>query len=240
MHMMKRAFPCSPSRHLRVALGFFMIAAALHCAAPRNSSEKKSSQKEKNAVTYEQAVKLLRSPETWCEGADALAKIGDRAALIPLLEAYWSLDELPPRDCLKQAMESLDPRSEATRLVASSSPDERHNGVVLMSMFPAEEHVALLAHVLEQESDPALRAQAANALLVQKPNAAWKASVIKMLDSDQLALREIAVIALRRQWGDPILTALKKRLASETDARMRRKLEEAIRIHEEHATRQRP
>jgi hypothetical protein len=55
---------------------------------------------------YDEAVRLLASPATWCRGASQLTGLKDTRALVPLMRAFESPVEAE-KLCLAEAMEAL-------------------------------------------------------------------------------------------------------------------------------------
>lgn len=186
-------------------------------------------------MTYAEAIALLRSSETMCRGADALAKIGNKAALMPLFDAHSAAEDGASRQCVKQAMEALGAREESRRLAASDKPRERHAGVAFMGMFRDPHHLAVLAQLIDGDPEPSVRAQAIEVLWLQKRTDPWQGIMVKALDHADTAVRRTAAQALTGQWGDAVLTALRKRLTVEKEPIVRSALESAIHEHEAHA-----
>jgi len=191
--------------------------------------------KKDKAMTYAEAVALLRSSETMCRGAEALAKMGNRAALMPLLDAHGAAEDAAARTCVKEALAALGARDQARTLADSDKPVERHAAVTLMGMFKDDQHVAVLGKLIDADPEPSLRAHAVEVLWLQKRTPPWEPIMVKALDHADTAVRRTAAQALTGQWGPAVLTALRKRLTVEKEPIVRSALETAIRSHEAHA-----
>jgi HEAT repeat protein len=186
-------------------------------------------------MTYAEAVALLRSSESMCRGAEALAKMGNKAALMPLLEAHSAAEDAASRSCVKEAMAALGAGEQARRLVASDKSVERHAGVTFMGMFKDEHHAAILGQLIDGDPEPSLRAHAVEVLWLQKRTGPWESIMVKALDHADTAVRRTAAQALTGQWGASVLAALRKRLVVEKESIVRSALESAIRSHEAHS-----
>jgi len=134
-------------------------------------------------MTFEEAVDRLVSPSTWCEGADALVKIGGRDALLALIRAYEAPVEAS-KLCLLDAMEALGPVSAAARLVDDGDAEERRLGIHLMELFADESYLGQL-QAATADADPRIRAQARRSLQAQYRTPAWEATVITLLRGDE-------------------------------------------------------
>lgn len=187
-------------------------------------------------MTYDDAVALLHKPERWCDAAATLTRLGDVRAIKPLYGVIELVGEdLPDRSCVRDALDKLGARQQAAKLVASPQVAERRIAVGLMRELPADAHAPLLARIAAGDPDPDLRATAARALRTQKITPAWDAAMLSLLDAADADIRVLAASSLERRFGAPILAALRKRLAVETDREVRGALEAAIRLHVEHA-----
>ncbi len=190
-------------------------------------------------MTYAEALALLRSSETMCRGAEALAKLGNKAALMPLLDAHGAAEDAAARTCTREALAALGARDEARTLAVSDKPVERHAGVTLMGMFRDEHHAAVLGQLIDGDPEPSLRAHAVEVLWLQKRTGPWQSIMIRSLDHADTAVRRTAAQALTGQWGPAVLAALRARLAVEKESVVRSALTAAIRSHEEHSAHKR-
>ncbi|HEU5059589.1 MAG TPA: HEAT repeat domain-containing protein [Kofleriaceae bacterium] len=188
-------------------------------------------------MTYTEAVALLRASDTTCRGADALARLGNKAALAPLLDAHSSAEDAATKQCVKLAMEALGARQEARVLAGSPASGDRHLGVTLMGMFRDDAHLSVLAALIDGDADAAVRAHAIDVLWLQKRTGPWESTMLKALDHRDTAVRGTAAQALTGQYGAAVLAALRKRLTIEKEPSVRARLEAAIREHESHAAR---
>lgn len=149
------------------------------------------------AMSYDEAVRRLSAPSTWCEAARALASAGDRRALIPMLEAYESPIERGKR-CLLEAMDRLGARDAADDLYQQGDPRQRSNAVRLMELFGSDRHLPTLIRALSDQAD-GVRAQARRAIVNQEWTNAWEAAIIQLLDSTDPQTQRIALESLRRR-----------------------------------------
>src|SRR5438045_1975469 len=104
----------------------------------------------RNVANFEEAVRGLTSPQTWCQAAATLARLGDRRALRPLLDAYETPIE-GGKQCLLEAMDRLG-AGEAAATLFKGDPRQRSQAVRLMELFSSDRHLPLLVRAL---SDPA-------------------------------------------------------------------------------------
>jgi hypothetical protein len=217
---------------LAAALALVVAGTAAAGACPAAAAKRKD-----KPMTYADALALLKAQDTMCRGADALARLANKAALAPLLDAHSSAEDAAAKQCVKRAMEALGARDESRTLAASAAVGDRHVGVTLMGMFRDDAHLAVLGDLIENDPESAVRSHAADVLWLQKRTGSWEAIMLKALDHKDAAVRRTAAQALTGQYGPAVLAGLKKRLAVEKEAGVRDKLEAAIREHESHAKR---
>ena len=136
----------------------------------------------------------LRDPDTWCEAAEELVRLGDPAAIVPLLHAY-ELDVEAGRLCLLQALRALDGVAEATRLYERGGAEERRLAAHLMELLGDDAHLPALERAVADE-DAAVRAQARTAFRTQRRTAAWEALATRLLESKDADARAEAERAL--------------------------------------------
>jgi hypothetical protein len=156
-----------------------------------DEADEKMNSKQTRSAGYEDAVKLLGTPATWCQGAELLVKLADRQALVPLMRAYKARAEAN-KLCLYEAMEILGGEKEARNLIAHDDPDVRLLGIRLMNLFPSDEHLPLLANAARDDRDESVRAEAINSLGLQKQTPGWEALMIPLLESPDEKLRSAA------------------------------------------------
>ncbi|HEX2690102.1 MAG TPA: hypothetical protein VHN14_25985 [Kofleriaceae bacterium] len=193
--------------------------------------------KANRSMSYDRAVALLQIPGRWCDGAAALARLGDRRAIGPLHRVVARTEEgLPDRGCVYDALDKLGVRDEVAKLVASTEVKDRRTGIALIRACPAPGHAPLLAQVALHDPEPALRSLAARTLRVQKVTAAWDMAMIALLDALDSETRELAATSLQHRFGAAILAALHKRLKAEPHTAVRAALAAAIQCQEDHAT----
>jgi HEAT repeat protein len=172
------------------------------------------------------ALEKLGYPETWCQGARALARLGDPAALVPLMQAYETPVETS-KVCLLDAMDALGAETGSHAVYESDSAEQRRLAVHMMELFPAEAHLPILERAVVDES-PAVREQARRSLRLQLQTPAWEAVMIRLLEADDVEARSQAIERLSRRKSDRARQALRARLASETDPGLREKLESVL------------
>jgi HEAT repeat protein len=172
------------------------------------------------------ALAKLGYPAQWCQGARALARLGDPAALVPLMQAYETPVEVS-KVCLLDAMDALGAETRAQALYDSDSAEQRRLAVHLMELFPAEAHLPILERAV-MDGSAAVREQARRSLRLQLQTPAWEAVMVRLLDAEDAAARAQAIESLSRRKSEPARQALRTRLASETDGMLRIKLEEAL------------
>jgi HEAT repeat protein len=147
-------------------------------------------------IDYGEALRGLATSQTWCKAAKTLVDIGDRRALIPLLEAYETPIEGGKR-CLLDAMEALGATAAAAELF-NGDLRQRSQALRLMELFASDRHIPLL---LTAVSDPAegVRSQARRALANQERTGPWEAAMIQLLDNNDPKTRAMAIEALRER-----------------------------------------
>lgn len=200
-----------------------LAAVLLHCmpAASAPPPAKASMSK------YDEAVRLLASPKTWCEGARQLAQLKDARAIVPLLAAYDRPIEAPTL-CLADAMEELGATTQAATLVASKQLDDRVAGVRLMVVFTSDDHLAPLREVALHDPDIQMRDRALEALHRQRQTAAWEDVIGGFLASDDERLRGWALDRLIEHNGTATWARVEAHAAKEKSPVLRAKIEAAL------------
>lgn len=178
-----------------------------------------------NAMTYDDAVALLDSPATWCRGAEQLTSLGDRSAVVPLLNAYESREE-SSKLCLLDALDALGAGEEAHRMWEGSAEDRRR-AAHIMELLADESHLAYLEKGAVDQ-DQAVRRQSLRAIGTQVQSPGWEAAMIRLLSAGHTDTRAEAIKRLSRRKSDAAREALRARLAVETDATLRSRLEDAV------------
>lgn len=174
-------------------------------------------------MDYESALSLLRSPHTWCRGAEALAQLDEARALLPLMRAYERRTERS-KVCLLDAMDALGARRHARALLdAAASPDERRLVIHLMELFPDEDHLAALEQAVTQGDAP-LRYQAARTLVCQPQTESWERVMRGLLEAEDERVRAWAIEGLGYCRRASARNALRDRLAGEPSAELRARL----------------
>src|SRR5919204_6858708 len=139
--------------------------------------------KETKRASFEEALQGLRSPRTWCQAADRLVALGDRRALLALLDAYETPIEGGKR-CLLEAMDRLGATEAAAELFTGDAR-QRAQAVRLMELFASDRHLPVLMRAISDPSE-AVRIQAREALVNQERTERWRAAMVKLRqDADE-------------------------------------------------------
>lgn len=163
-------------------------------------------------MNFDAAVAQLSSTHTWCDGAEALAKLGDPRALLPLVQAYQRHEEVS-KVCLLDAMEALDAVHGSHALWESG---EKISALRLMSLFPDETHLPILVVALD-DTDVSVQFAAARGLGTQFQTAAWIRTMSGLLEHSRVDVRKIAIEGLGKRREPEAKAALKAHLPNETD-----------------------
>jgi len=176
---------------------------------------------------YDEAVRLLASPKTWCDGARQLVQLKDPRGILPLLAAYDRPTEAPTL-CLADAMEALGAIAEAPKLVASKAPADRAAGLRLMITFTSDEHLPRLREVALHDPDAQLRERALDALRRQRQTPAWEDAIASFLTLDDERLRGWALDRLIEHNGASTWARVEAHAPQETSAALRAKIDAAL------------
>jgi len=176
---------------------------------------------------YDEAVRLLASPKTWCDGARQLAQLKDARAIVPLLAAYDRPVEAPTL-CLADAMEALGATAEAAKLLASKLSDERVAAVRLMVVFTSDDHLPLLREVALRDLDVQLRERALDALRRQRQTPAWEDVIASFLALSDERLRGWALDRLIEHNGASTWARVEAHAAQEKSPTLRAKIDAAL------------
>jgi HEAT repeat protein len=176
-------------------------------------------------MDYKTTVEQLHRPGTRCQAAEALVKLGERLALLDLMDAYETNYEGSAL-CLLDAMEALGGAAAADALFDQVTPPsgQLRRIVYLMELFPDDSHLPRLRLALGS-ADGRVRAQARRSLSTQRQTPAWIALLTGLLNAAEPADRLQAIESLSRRPEDTVQAALRERLAVETDAEVRTMLE---------------
>lgn len=183
--------------------------------------------KDKMTTKYDDAVKLLASPTSWCTGAKQLVGLKDKRALVPLVQAYEKPTEAD-KLCLTDAMEALGAETEARTLIASKDPSERRIAIRLMILFGSDEQLEPLNQVALHDSDAALRTAARDALRQQRQTKKWEEVIATYLASPDDASRGWAIDLLIKHNGKSSWQRVQDHLAKEKNPDLRAKIERAL------------
>jgi HEAT repeat protein len=174
-------------------------------------------------MDYKTTLEQLHRPGTRCQAAAALVKQGNRLALLDLMDAY-EMNYEGSALCLLDAMEALGGAAAADALFDQAAPEQLRRIVHLMELFPDDSHLPRLRLALAN-TDGRVRAQARRSLSTQRQTHAWISLLTELLNAADPADRLQAVESLSRRPEDTVRAALCERLAVETDAEVRSKLE---------------
>ena len=177
-------------------------------------------------MDYDQALRQLEYPDSWCEGAKTLAAIGDPQALLPLVVAYEQRFEASRR-CLLDAMAALQPGPGAHDLFDRSSGEQRRIAVHLMELFASNDHLSRLT-LAASDPDPYVRAQAQSALAGQIQTPEWEVTMITLLGHTDSRMRAQALKSLSRRLNHAVRSALQIRLGIETDSSLKEDIERIL------------
>lgn len=142
------------------------------------------------------ALEALHRPEDWDWAAAAVARSGDPDVLAALVAAYDQPVEGTRRPLL-DAMEAAGGIEAAGELAGSEDASRRRLAARLAHLLPDPAHVPALERLVG-DADPAVAAEARAALRVQRRDAGWRATVDRLADADDPALRN-AVAAWREE-----------------------------------------
>jgi hypothetical protein len=151
-------------------------------------------------LTFEEAVRLLDHPTSLCDGARALAGLGDRRALVPLAQTYERRREQSGA-CVIEALEALGGPAAAGELAGSADQAERAAGLRLLQLFPDEDQLGLLEDALGAD-DADVRRRAGEALRSQWRTPDWRAAVERAAGSEHEDVRRV-VRALLAELASP-------------------------------------
>jgi hypothetical protein len=177
--------------------------------------------------TYDDAVRLLASPRTWCEGARRLTKLNNPSAILPLLRAYDSPAEAE-KMCLADAMEALGAPAMAPKLLASKVMDERRAGLRLMITFASDDYLPYLRDTALNDADPAIRARALEVLEHQLQTPHWEEVIATFLAQPDTQLRGWAIDRLIKHNSDATWARVQAHAATEQDPGLRSKIDAAL------------
>jgi HEAT repeat protein len=177
---------------------------------------------------HDRAFEQLRWHDTWCEGAKTLARLGDRSAIVPIVEAYRGPSEGVDKSCLGRALQQLATPEAVLALHDHNGPGERRAAVAVMGSFPDEAYLGRLEQALT-DGDSQVRWRARTSIVCQKQTPAWEAVMARLLDSEDRAVRHDVIVALTGHRRAPAtVEALRARLAREPDPGLKGEIEKAL------------
>jgi len=203
-----------------------LLNACHHSSTAQQPTAIDSKARSDSSVDYQTAIESLRYPEQWCQAAKVLTELGDRQALIPLLQAYETPTETN-KVCLLDAMEDLGAQSVAHEMFEQGQASERQRAMYLMELFPDETHLPLIEQAMSDQ-EPAVRQQARQTLTLQLQTPAWENLLIRLLKTGDLETRTQAIQSLARRHTTSARQALSDRLAEETDPALKQMLDEIL------------
>lgn len=177
--------------------------------------------------TFEQAIHLLQSPTTWCEGAEALAQLGDRRGVLPLLRAFELPIEGVDKLCLAEALRTLAGDDTVRQLTESQDPDERRAAARLMRLFAHERHLPQLEQAVTDPSAD-VRHEARRAIAAQPQSLRWERAVARMLTAPDEETRAQAIESLGARRSQSAADALRSHAPRESSPELRLRLERAL------------
>jgi hypothetical protein len=175
---------------------------------------------------FDDAVKLLSSPSTWCDGAARLAKLGEVDAILPLTAAMHAGHEASTL-CLVEAVEALGGARVAATFAASTEPDRRHAALDVLLYLGGDGELAVIES-LAADPLPSVRQHTVKVVHQLKRTPAWRQTMFRLLAADDVAVRGAVVDSLALDVRGEITTALRDRLAVEPDAGVKAKIEAAL------------
>lgn len=175
---------------------------------------------------FDDAVKLLSSPSTWCDGAARLAKLGDPDAIVALTAATHAGHEASHL-CLVDAMTALGGADHAAAFAAAAEPERRQAALDLVLYLGDDRHLAVVES-LAADPLPSLRARALKVGHQLKRTPAWRQTMFRLLEADDVTVRGAVVDSLALDVRGDITTTLRARLAVEPDAGVKAKIEAAL------------
>jgi hypothetical protein len=175
---------------------------------------------------YDDAVKLLSSPTTWCDGAARLVKLGDVEAILPLAAALHAGHEASTL-CIVDAMEALGGAGVAATFAASTEPERRRAALDLVLYLGGDAQLPVIES-LAADALPSIRTHSVKVVHQMKRTPAWRQTMFKLLAADDVAVRGAVVDSLALDVRGEITGALRDRLAVEPDAGVKAKIEAAL------------
>lgn len=171
------------------------------------------------AMDMDAALGLLKTPDTWCSGANTLAASKSTRALSGLLAAHRVPVEVS-KQCLLEAIAQLANDGAVEAMWAEGA---RSDALYAMSLSANDRWLPMLETAA---SDPATEAAALDTLRLQKRSPAWEAVGVRLLGNPRPLARitAAAFLAQRKSTREAVVA----RLAVETDAEVRAAVELAL------------
>ena len=172
------------------------------------------------------AVKLLSSPDTWCDGAARLARLGNPEAILPLVAAMRSGHEASTL-CLVEAVEALGGAAHAASFAAAAEPERRHAALDVLLSLGTDAHLPIIEQ-LAADPLPSIRQHTLKVAHQLKRTPAWRQTMFRLLAAPDAAVRAATVDSLALDVRGDITTALRERLPLEPDPAVKAKIEAAL------------
>jgi HEAT repeat protein len=172
-----------------------------------------------NKLTYDQAIKALASPSTWCDGAAELASLKDSRAIVPLVKAYEQKFEGSPAMCLLDALHAVAKGIDLATLLPGADDEARAALFHAMALVPND---GLIPALEQGTTDPNPNVHR------QTQTAAWIKSMGRLLESPTPLLRRQAVESLGRLQNEQSRTLLREHLARESSPELKAQIERAL------------
>ncbi len=131
-------------------------------------------------MDFDEAVKWLHTPGRWCDGAKALATMGERRAIVPLVAAFRTPSEGLKKGCLWNALRRLATPEAVDELYDQGGLDERLAALYLMEVFDDPRHFGRLEQAAA-DRDGSVRQQTLRAVGGQRQTEGWETLLIRLL-----------------------------------------------------------
>lgn len=177
--------------------------------------------------TYDEAIQMLQSPSSWARAAATLAQLGDRRAILPLLQAYELPAEGVNKLCLAEALRALASEDAVRLLAVSRHAAERRAAVRLMRLFAHESHLDRLERAVADRS-LAVRSEARRAIAAQPQSPTWELAITRMLSASDEETRAQAIDCLGARRSATAIESLRAHGAREPSQALRTKLVRAL------------
>jgi hypothetical protein len=179
------------------------------------------------ADKYDDAVKLLARPATWCAGAKQLVALKNKRAIVPIVLAFERPVEAD-KACLGDAIDLLGGAEQAPQLIASKDATERRVAIHLMILYSSDDNLEPLDAIARRDPDLALRQRARDALAQQGQTAKWERVIAGYLAVPDDAVRGWAIDLLIRRNAASSWQRLQDHLSRENNPELKAKIQAAL------------